>query len=260
MPQTNDITITDLSKTYNTRSGDVFAVSGLTLSVPRGSVFGFLGPNGAGKTTTIKMIVGLAEPTGGEIAILGGKPTDISVRARIGFMPESPAFYMYLSGREFLELVAAIFEMKDPKARIDDVLRQVDLFDRAERHIRTFSKGMLQRLGLAQALLNDPEILFLDEPLDGLDPLGRAEIKEIIVAQKKVGKTVFFNSHILADVEEVCDTVGIIDNGHLVACDTPAVLSRGYRDLEDAFVHIIKERRATATGESKSAESTNGQK
>ena len=238
-----DIVIKNLSKEFYTSSGVVHAVVDLTLTIKKGSVFGFLGPNGAGKTTAMKIFVGLSRPSGGEVLIAGGNPNEMKTKRLIGFMPESPSFYGYLSGREFLEFVADIFGIKESKARIDEALKEVDLLGREERQIRTYSKGMLQRLGLAQALINDPEILFLDEPLDGLDPLGRAEIKKIFLAQKKKGKTIFFNSHILADVAELCDVVGIIDKGKLVACDAPLALSKGYRDLEDAFVHIIEENR-----------------
>lgn len=239
-----DIQIKNLSKEFYTKNGDVSAVRNLSLHIKNGSVFGFLGPNGAGKTTTMKMLVGLIRPTSGEIRIAGGSPTAIATRKVVGFMPESPSFYGYLSGREFLEFVADIFGMTTGREeRIAAVLREVDLVGRENRQIRTYSKGMLQRLGLAQAILNDPEILFLDEPLDGLDPLGRAEIKQIFTALKKRGKTIFFNSHILADVAELCDLVGIIDKGELIECDSPSNLSKGYRDLEDAFVHIISSKR-----------------
>ncbi len=249
-----DIRINKLSKVYETRTGDVTAVRDLTLVVQSGSVFGFLGPNGAGKTTTIKMLVGLAEPTEGEIVIAGGSPNTLSVRAEIGFMPESPAFYLYLTGYEFLEFVADIFGLQKNNAknntkrdgRIEEVLEMVNLTEAKRRQIRTYSKGMLQRLGLAQALLNDPRILFLDEPLDGLDPLGRAEIKSIFIDLKKKGKTIFFNSHILADVAEICDTVGIIDKGTLIAHGSPKELTVGHRDLEAAFVDIISRSRASA--------------
>ena len=239
-----DIRINKLSKEYFTSTGTVHAVRDLSLTVPRGGVFGFLGPNGAGKTTTMKMLVGLALPSSGEIVIAGGSPSDITVRNRIGFMPESPAFYLYLTGKEFLQFVADIFDLKDSEARILEVLTEVNLVGAEHRQIRTYSKGMLQRLGLAQALLNDPEILFLDEPLDGLDPLGRAEIKRIFANIKKQGKTIFLNSHILADVAEICDSVGIIDKGSLIVCDSPKVIAKGYHDLEDAFVHIIHNERA----------------
>jgi ABC-2 type transport system ATP-binding protein len=239
----NDIEINKLSKEFYTNAGDVKAVNELTLNIKHGSVFGFLGPNGAGKTTAMKMLVGLIRPTTGEIKIGGADPSLLSTRKRIGFMPESPSFYSYLSGREFLQFIADLFELPDVTSRIDAVLAEVDLLGRDRRQIRTYSKGMLQRLGLAQALINDPDILFLDEPLDGLDPLGRAEIKKIFTHLKEKGKTIFFNSHILADVAELCDTVGIIDKGSLIKCDSPELLAKGYRDLEDAFVHIIGARR-----------------
>lgn len=238
-----DIRVQALSKEYHTPAGPVFAVHDLSLSIKRGSVFGFLGPNGAGKTTTMKMLVGLERQTSGEITISDGVPGDIAVRRNIGFMPEAPSFYLYLTGREFLQFIADIFDIHNATERINLVLTEVELMGRENRQIRTYSKGMLQRLGLAQALINDPQILFLDEPLDGLDPLGRAEIKTIFLGLKKQGKTIFLNSHILADVAEICDTVGIIDKGKLITCDTPLAITKGYRDLEDAFVHIIKKER-----------------
>ncbi len=235
-----EIVINKLSKSY----GEQYVVRDLSLTVIKGSVFGFLGPNGAGKTTTIKMLVGLAQPSEGTVIIAGGSPIQLSIREKIGFMPESPAFYLYLTGREFLEFIASIFGITDPEKKISELLSEVGISDAGDRQIRTYSKGMLQRLGLAQALINDPEILFLDEPLDGLDPLGRAEIKRIIFTLKSQGKTIFFNSHILSDVAEICDQVGIIDKGVLIVSGTPEELARGYRDLEDAFVHIIKTARA----------------
>lgn len=239
----SEIVISSVSKWYGTKKKGKYSVQNLNLTIKKGSVFGFLGPNGAGKTTTIKMIVGLAKPTSGHITIAGGSPDDIEVKKKIGFMPESPSFYLYLTGREFLEFVSAIFDIKDNKKKLDDLLISVELFDAADRQIRTYSKGMLQRLGLAQALINDPDILFLDEPLDGLDPLGRAEIKKIILSLKSKNKTIFLNSHILSDVAELCDHVGIIDKGTLLVVDTPQNISRGHRDLEDAFVTIINKRR-----------------
>lgn len=238
-----DIRIIKLSKEYFTSTGMVYPVRDLSLSVSHGEVFGFIGPNGAGKTTTMKMLVGLTKPSGGEIKIAGGSPSDITVRNRFGFMPESPAFYLYLTGKEFLEFIADIFDLQDRNVRIHEVLTEVNLIGAENRQIRTYSKGMLQRLGLAQAILNDPEILFLDEPLDGLDPLGRAEIKHIFANMKKRGKTIFLNSHILADVAEICDNVGIIDKGRLIVCDAPKNIAKGYHDLEDAFVHIIHNER-----------------
>ncbi len=238
-----DIRIQNLSKAFYSVTGPVFAVKDLSLSVKRGSVFGFLGPNGAGKTTTMKMLVGLEKPTSGSIVISGGSPEGIAIRRNIGFMPEAPSFYLYLTGREFLQFIADIFDIAHATARINEVLAEVELMGSEHKQIRTYSKGMLQRLGLAQALINDPQILFLDEPLDGLDPLGRSEIKRIFSGLKKRGKTIFLNSHILADVAEICESVGIIDKGKLIICDTPLSISQGYRDLEDAFVHIIKKER-----------------
>lgn len=247
----SEISITNLSKYYGTKKllahagKGKYSVKHLNLSIEKGTVFGFLGPNGAGKTTTMKMLVGLTHPSEGTITISGGAPTSMEIKKKIGFMPESPSFYMYLTGREFLEFVASIFEIKHPKKLIEDALSQVELLHAGDRYIRTYSKGMLQRLGLAQALINDPDILFLDEPLDGLDPLGRAEIKRIILSFKARGKTIFFNSHILADTQEICDKVGIIHHGSLIAFDSPKNISTGYKDLEDAFVHIIKNSDAT---------------
>ncbi len=240
----SEITISNVSKWYGTKKKGKFSVKNLNLSVKKGSVFGFLGPNGAGKTTTVKMIVGLAKPTSGTITIAGGNPEDIKIKQKIGFMPESPSFYLYLTGREFLEFVSDIFKIKKTKTDIETLLSSVELLDAADRQIRTYSKGMLQRLGLAQSLINDPEILFLDEPLDGLDPLGRAEIKKIILSLKSKNKTIFLNSHILSDVAELCDQIGIIDKGTLLVHDTPQNVSKGHRDLEDAFVSLINKRRA----------------
>lgn len=237
------ITTTGLTKEYFSSGGVLRAVDSLSLSIRSGSVFGFLGPNGAGKTTTMKMLVGLARPSHGELRVGGGSPEDILVRAKIGFMPEAPSFYLYLTGREFLGFVGAIFGIEDPSA-VDASLKKVDLAHGADRQIRTYSKGMLQRLGLAQALINDPEIVFLDEPLDGLDPLGRAEIKSIILGLKERGKTIFFNSHILSDVEEICDEVGILDKGKLVALGAPKKIAGAHKNLETAFVDIITRSRA----------------
>ncbi len=238
----NSIVISNLSKSYG-KEKKVHVVKDISLAVLSGTVFGFIGPNGAGKTSTIKMLVGLSHPTHGSLSVLGGLPSDTAVRAKIGFMPESPTFYKYLTGEEFLDLVATLFGIESKKKRIDDVLHEVNLTHARHKKIRTYSKGMLQRLGLAQAIINNPEILFLDEPLDGLDALGRAEVKKIILALKKEGKTIFINTHILGDVEEICDTVGIVDEGELLVVDTPTNISLGHKSLEDAFVSLITKRR-----------------
>lgn len=236
----HDIIISNLSKTYGSGKKKVHVVKDISLTVEKGSVFGFIGPNGAGKTSTIKMLVGLSHPTQGTITIRGGSPGDLSIKQKIAFMPESPLFYQYLTGQEFLDFIATLFKIEYKEHKINQTLKEVNLFHAKDKRIRTYSKGMLQRLGLAQAIINNPEILFLDEPLDGLDPLGRAEVKKIILALKKQGKTIFINTHILGDVAEICDKVGIIDNGQMLAVDSPTKLSHGHRDLEDAFVHMIQ--------------------
>lgn len=239
----NDIIISHLSKSYGKKGKGVHVVDDISLTVKKGTVFGFIGPNGAGKTSTIKMLVGLSTPTSGTITIQGGSANDTHTRQKMGFMPESPLFYQYLTGEEFLEFVATLFKLPNKQEKIKHALREVHLTEAKDKRIRTYSKGMLQRLGLAQAIINDPDILFLDEPLDGLDPLGRAEVKKIILALKERGKTIFINTHILGDVSLICDMVGILDNGTLLAVGTPSSLSHGYLDLEDAFVHLIEERR-----------------
>lgn len=242
----NDIVVTNLTKSYGTKKR-VSVVKDLSLTIPKGTVFGFIGPNGAGKTSTIKMLVGLSRPTSGSILIAGGVPSDTEVHRKIGFMPESPLFYQYLTGQEFLDFVASLFKLSDKEERIKNILHEVNLTHAKDKRIRTYSKGMLQRLGLAQAIINDPDILFLDEPLDGLDPIGRAEVKKFILNLKHKNKTIFFNTHILGDVAEVCDLVGIIDFGTLIKVDTPKNIASGYKDLEDAFVHIIEKERQKHT-------------
>ena len=239
----NDIVIANLSKTYTVKKKRITVVNDISLTVKKGSVFGFIGPNGAGKTSTIKMLVGLSFPTSGTISIAGGSPSDLSVRKKMSFMPESPLFYQYLSGYEFLDFIASLFGIHNRHHKVLHVLEEVSLTHAKDKKIRTYSKGMLQRLGLAQAIINDPEILFLDEPLDGLDPLGRSEVKKIILNLKREDKTIFINTHILGDVSEICDSVGIIDHGELLMVNSPTAISHGYRDLEDAFVHIIANNR-----------------
>ncbi len=236
------IEIKNVSKSYP-KDPEIQIVKNISLSIKHGSVFGFIGPNGAGKTSTIKMLVGLSHPTEGSIKIDNKSPDDPVLQKKLGFMPESPAFYQYLTGYEFLEFVASLFDIKDTDERIEKTLKEVDLLHAKDKRIRTYSKGMLQRLGLAQAIINNPDILFLDEPLDGLDPLGRAEIKKIILNLKSKGTTIFINTHILGDVEEICDTVSIIDKGEILVTGSPSVLSQGYKDLEDAFVTMIQNRR-----------------
>lgn len=234
------ISLEHVMKSY----GGAPVVSDLSLSIKKGSVFGFLGPNGAGKTTTIKMMVGLAVPDTGSITIEGQSPREHAVRARVGFMPETPYCYDYLSGFEFLKFCGDLFpaSSKTPardKTFYENILSLVGVLDAKDRMIRTYSKGMKQRLGFAQTLVNNPEYMFLDEPLDGLDPIGRREIKHIIKRLQKEGKTIFFNSHILFDTEELCDHIGIIHKGILLFVGPLAQFLQG-KSLEEQFVATIQ--------------------
>ncbi len=194
------------------------AVEGLTLEVPRGEVFGFLGPNGAGKSTSIKMLLGLVGPTSGEAEVLGQPAGDVETRRKIGFLPEHFQFYGWLTGSELLHVHGRLYGMSRAQLRhrIPALLDLVGLSAHGEKRVRDFSKGMLQRIGLAQALLNDPELIFLDEPTSGLDPIGRRLVRDIIKAQRERGATVFLNSHLLSEVEITCDRVAFIKRGEVL--------------------------------------------
>jgi len=198
----------------------VTALTDLSLEVKRGEIFGFLGPNGAGKTTTFKLLLGLLHPTRGKIFLWGEDHDKIELKSKIGFLPESPYFYNYLKAKEYLHLCGQLFGItfKKRQHKVDSLLELVGLKDHKNALIKTYSKGMLQRLGLAQALINDPELLILDEPMSGLDPLGRKEVRDIMLELKAQGKTIIFSTHILSDVETVCDRVGIIIKGKLKDC------------------------------------------
>ncbi len=230
------IKIEKVSKTY----GKEKIVDSISLEIKKGSVFGFLGPNGAGKTTTMKMLVGLAEPTKGSIRIEKRDPQKPKTREMIGFMPEDPYFYDHLTGLELMKFCGQLFsDFKDKNnGYYLNILRSIGLIDAKNKMIRHYSKGMKQRLGLATAMVNNPEYIFLDEPLDGLDPIGRRQIKKIILGLKKEKKTVFFNSHILSDVEELCDQIGIIDQGKLIYTGSVKKFC-GKKTLEDKFVEIL---------------------
>jgi ABC-2 type transport system ATP-binding protein len=198
--------------------GAKVAVADLTLNVQRGEVFGFLGPNGAGKTTSMKMLLGLVAPTAGEGRVLDASLGNVAARAKIGFLPEHFRFQDWLSGREFLDLHARLYGVKSEKreTRIREFLARVDLQDAAERKLKEYSKGMLQRVGLAAALLNQPDLVFLDEPTSGLDPLGRLIVRDVINDLRAQGTCVFLNSHLLSEVEITCDRVAFVKNGRVI--------------------------------------------
>ena len=215
------VEIENLTKDYEIgfwRKRKVRALDGLSLSVEAGEIFGFLGANGAGKTTTLKLLMRLTFPTAGKARILGSDIDNVAMHQRIGYLPENPYFYDYLTAREFLEYCAELFGQprKLRNQQAEDLLSRVHLDEkRWNTQLRKFSKGMLQRVGLAQALINDPEIVFLDEPMSGLDPIGRREVRDLIASLRQTGKTVFMCSHILSDIEVLCDRVAILKKGKL---------------------------------------------
>src|ERR1700683_2604344 len=214
------IEILGLEKTYSVgfwRKRPKLALHPLHLAVEDGEIFGFLGPNGAGKTTTLKLLMGLVFPTAGSARILGRDWTDPSVKAQIGFLPEQPYFYDYLTAHELLEYYGQLSGVpaRERKQRVERVLDQVGLRDVQGVQLRKFSKGMLQRVGIGQAILHDPKLVFFDEPMSGLDPIGRREVRDLMSQLKSEGKTVFFSTHILSDAETLCDRVAIIHKGEL---------------------------------------------
>lgn len=215
---------------------EVTALEGLDLKVRKGEVFGFLGPNGAGKTTTIKMLMGLIYPTSGQAWLFGRPIGDQESKARLGFLPESPYFYDYLTGLEFLQFYGHLFGLRGVALgkRIDELLELVGMSHARHLQLRKFSKGMLQRVGIAQALINDPELVVLDEPMSGLDPVGRKEIRDLILRLKESGKTIFFSSHILHDAEVLCDRVAIILKGRQVACGRVSEL------VDEGMAHSVE--------------------
>lgn len=240
------ITVENLVKVYK----DTKALDGLNLSVPNGVIYGFLGPNGAGKSTTILSLLGLVLPQEGRIALFGeevfrdgtfNESKLVKAKARIGYMPEHATLWEFLTPLQTLNIIGKAFKIpkEEREKRAEELLKLVNLWEVRNKKVGKFSKGMRQRLLLAQALINDPELLILDEPMTGLDPKGIAEFKEIIREQKKAGKTVFFSSHILAHVEEICDTVGVIVKGRLVLEDSIENIKREF--LRKAGYTIIIE-------------------
>ncbi len=222
----------------------VYALKALDLEVGRGEIFGLLGPNGSGKSTTIKLLLGLLHPTSGSARVLGGSPRDVKLKARIGYLPEESCFYPHLTAEELLLFFARIFSipLKDARRRAADLLRVTGLEAASKRPVGEFSKGMLRRIGLAQALVNDPEILILDEPTAGMDPLGTREVKDLLVDLRRQGKTVLLSSHLLADVEDVCDRVAILHEGRLRALGAVQALL-----ADDRRTQITADRLAPAT-------------
>jgi len=231
------LSLGDLTKTYrNPMTLKPFtAVDGLSLTLERGEIFGLLGPNGAGKTSTIKMILGLTKPTRGSVLLDGRDPRDPRARKRLGYLPENACFYDHVTAVEFLELSGALFGIQAGacRRRADALLSRLGLSEHAGKPLRKFSKGLTQRLGICQALLNEPNFLVLDEPMSGLDPIGRAEVKEILREERKRGTTIFMSSHVLAETEPLCDRIGILHHGRLI--DVGAVrtlLSSGVLEWE----------------------------
>ncbi len=218
---TTVVEINDLTKDYEVgfwRKRKVRALDGLSLSVDQGEIFGFLGANGAGKTTTLKLLMLLIFPTSGNARILGRDISDVSVHKEIGYLPENPYSYDYLTAREFIEYCGQLFGFELTKRRnlAQELLARVRLDEKSwDTQLRKFSKGMLQRVGLAQALVNNPQVVFLDEPMSGLDPVGRREVRDLISGLRQEGKTVFMCSHILSDIEVLCDRVAILKRGRL---------------------------------------------
>ena len=231
-----------VTKIYGKQKKQRLAVDDFSLEV-KAPIFGFLGENGAGKTTVIKMILGLLTPTAGTIMINGIPSSDVASKRNMGFMPETPYFYERMTGIEFLRFCAELFPGEGKSDRfLEDLLKKTGIYEARNYEVRTYSKGMRQRLGFAQALVNDPGYLFLDEPLDGLDPIGRHDLKESMLTLKREGKKIFLNTHILYDVEEICDEVGIIHEGKLLYAGSVKNFCAG-RPLEERFVETVREYR-----------------
>jgi ABC-2 type transport system ATP-binding protein len=240
------LSVSDLKKTFVKpfTGKKVEAVRGVSFEVKRGDIFGFLGPNGAGKTTTIKMLTGLIAPTGGKATILGEPVPSPEAMGKVGFLPENPYVYPYLTPREFVSLCGRLNGMSGKKlaTEVERVVERVGIGYAIDRPVRALSKGMLQRTGVAAALVHSPELLILDEPMSGLDPVGRKEVRDLIVEEADAGRTVFFSSHILSDVEMLCEHVCILRQGEVVASGSiDELLGEGTRRTEITLVEVPEE-------------------
>ncbi len=239
MPSNVAVRAENLSKTFRVGfwGKPVRAVQDVSFEVEKGEIFGLLGPNGAGKTTTIKMLLGFVRPSRGTAAVGGHPAGSIEARRRMGYLPENPALYEYLTGVEYLRYAGRLagLERKEARERSALLLQEVGLADRADRPIRRFSKGMVQRLGLAQAMIGDPALLILDEPMSGLDPIGRKDVRDLILRFRGEGRTIVFSTHILSDVEMICDRVAILIDGRVTDCGKlSSLLDPGARVVEVA--------------------------
>ncbi len=234
--------VTELQLSFKHGKNEHKALDGVSFKVGKGKTVGFIGPNGSGKTTTLHVLLGFIAPDSGTATLLGEDTSSASSRSRIGYLSEHPECYKYMTGREYLELTAKLFRISkaERKERIDKLLDEVELSSHAHKRIATYSRGMLQRIGLAQALVNDPELLILDEPTNGLDPLGRLKIRKLIEQLKKQGKTIFFSSHELSEIETVCDEIIMIANGRIIQQGPVAELIGDKPNLEHYFLEALQ--------------------
>ena len=236
----------------------VVGLENVDLEINEGEIFGILGPNGSGKTTCLKLLLGILFPTSGEARIMGRLPDDIEMKQYVGFLPENPYYYDYLNGPELLLFYARLFSIRPDvaKKRIDELLELVELNNARRLTLRHYSKGMLERIGLAASLINDPKILILDEPTTGLDPIGCRDTRNLLIKLKQQGKTILLSSHFLSEVERVCERIAIFHKGHLLATGTLDALNKQYQaeNIEDLFVKTIyafDNQEAVKTGEPK---------
>ncbi|RAL57686.1 hypothetical protein BLD25_02020 [Candidatus Gracilibacteria bacterium GN02-872] len=234
----NILEIKNLSK----KLGKKEVLKNVSFSVGEGEIYGFLGPNGAGKTTTMKNILRFMNPDSGEIKIFSKNVLDEEVKKQIGFMPENTYLYKHLTGKEFLKFNGKFFGLFGQKLdqKVQNLLKKLGLENAGDKFLKDYSKGMLQRIGLAQAIINDPKLLFLDEPMSGLDPIGRKMVKDLIVELNNKGTTIFFNTHILADVESICDKISIIHNGEIIVESKKVSDIKGH--LEDFFIESVSQK------------------